>query len=159
MIEFVLLLAKRIAVSMNTLSSPLTSLSSTIQHVDRTVEQSPVGAANLAESRELNRLFTAAVVSRRFCRLLLSDARTAVRSGYNGEMFALTLQEVDLLTSIRAANLADFAAQLITKLANPSPSSVEHTSNYGVEHRRQPVASDHRIGDKIGVSGFGEVGM
>lgn len=144
---------------MNTLSSPLTSLGSTVQHFDRAVEQSLVGAVNLAESRELNRLFTAAVVSRRFCRLLLSDARAAARSGYNGEMFALTLQEVDLLASIRAANLTDFAAQLVTKMANPSFSAVEHTSNHGGERRRPSVLPDRRVGGKISVSSYMEVGM
>ncbi len=41
-------------------------------------------------SKELNRILSAAVVSRRFRNLLLSDAAAALHSGYNGETFELS---------------------------------------------------------------------
>ena len=63
--------------------------------------------------RELSRLISAAVVSQRFCDLLLSDPETALRIGYNGTgSFQLAPEDWELVVSIRATSLADFAAQL-----------------------------------------------
>jgi len=62
--------------------------------------------------RELSRLINAAVISRDFCRLLLTNPATALRAGYNGDLFHLTSEERDLILSIRASSLADFAWQL-----------------------------------------------
>jgi hypothetical protein len=58
-------------------------------------------------------MLTAAVVSRKFCQLLLADPLLAMRNGYNGETFQLSTDEIDLLLSIRATTLRDFAAQLL----------------------------------------------
>jgi hypothetical protein len=68
-----------------------------------------------ANSKEINRLLTAAVVSRRFRQLLLADPLAALHSGYNGENFRLTLDEINLVQSIHATSLPDFAAQLLDK--------------------------------------------
>jgi hypothetical protein len=62
--------------------------------------------------RELARLLTAAVVNRRFCQLLLTNPETALSTGYNGESFRLASEEKDLVLSIQAQSLAEFARQL-----------------------------------------------
>jgi len=67
------------------------------------------------QSKEINRLLTAAVVNRKFCSLLLADPGQAVTSGYNGETFALTPEEVEQIRSIKAATLREFALQLLTE--------------------------------------------
>jgi len=64
-------------------------------------------------SRELNRLVTAAVVSKRFCELLLDDPAEAISAGYSGESFLLTAKELDLVLSIQAATLQEFVMQLL----------------------------------------------
>ena len=61
---------------------------------------------------ELSRLLTAAVVNRGFCKLLLTNPATALEKGYNGESFRLGREEHELILSIRAKSLADFARQL-----------------------------------------------
>jgi hypothetical protein len=61
---------------------------------------------------ELSRLLTAAVVNRGFCKLLLTNPATALERGYNGESFRLGQDEHELILSIRAKSLADFARQL-----------------------------------------------
>jgi len=69
-------------------------------------------------STDLNRILTAAVVSRRFCNLLLSDPQAALRNGYNGETFQLSDSERQLITSIRAGSLQEFASQLVAEFAS-----------------------------------------
>lgn len=66
----------------------------------------------LPNGKELSRLITAAVVSHEFCRLLLTDPVTAMSAGYNGQPFHLAMEEKELILSIRATSLADFAKQL-----------------------------------------------
>ena len=60
----------------------------------------------------LSRLVTAAVINQQFCDLLLASPTTALASGYSGESFDLTPEERELVLSIRASSLTDFAAQL-----------------------------------------------
>ena len=75
-------------------------------------------AANVLEDgKELSRLITAAVVNRQFCNLLLTNPAMALATGYNGEDFHLATEEQELIASIRATSLADFAKQL-TKNGN-----------------------------------------
>lgn len=69
----------------------------------------------LSQSKEINRLLTAAVVNRKFCSLLLADPLQAVTSGYNGETFKLTPEEVQQIRSIQASTLRDFVLQLLTQ--------------------------------------------
>jgi len=78
------------------------------------VLEHPIRTAPPSDGRELSRLISAAVVNQRFCRLLLSDPAKALTNGYNGEEFYLASNEQDLILSIRAASLADFAMQLVT---------------------------------------------
>lgn len=60
----------------------------------------------------VNRIFAAAVVNRQFCQMLLQDAHTALQRGYLGETFLLSKEEMDVIVSIRAESLSDFARQL-----------------------------------------------
>ena len=64
------------------------------------------------DDREVSRLLSAAVVNQKFCRLLLSNPATALAKGYHGESFRLGKEERDLILSIRANDLAEFARQL-----------------------------------------------
>jgi hypothetical protein len=61
---------------------------------------------------ELSRLLTAAVVNRGFCKLLLTNPEKALERGYHGESFRLGREEHELILSIRAQSLADFAKQI-----------------------------------------------
>jgi hypothetical protein len=76
----------------------------------------PLGASRASSislnGKELSRLISAAVVNREFCNLLLADPAVALATGYNGEAFHLAIEEQELITSIRATSLADFAQQL-----------------------------------------------
>ena len=63
----------------------------------------------------LSKLFEAAVVNRQFCQLLLSQPETALRQGYLGNSFDLTLEEQALIISIQAKSLPDLAQQ-VTKV-------------------------------------------
>lgn len=60
----------------------------------------------------LSRLFAAAVVNSQFCRLLLDDPVSALRQGYRGDSFDLTLEEQALLFSAQARSLPELASQI-----------------------------------------------
>ena len=75
-------------------------------------------------SRELNRLVTAAVVSKSFCELLLHNPTEAIAAGYNGEAFLLTVEEQDWVVSIQAATLQEFAIQLLDLTQSGSDSKL-----------------------------------
>lgn len=71
------------------------------------------GARNeVSMNREVSKLLTAAVVSKAFCHLLLTDPAQALEDGYNGMRFALTTQEKELLLSIQATSLSELASQI-----------------------------------------------
>jgi hypothetical protein len=70
-----------------------------------------------SNGQEINRLLTAAVVSSKFCKLLLTDPARAIAAGYNGETFQLAREERERVLAIRAATLAEFASQLTQKPA------------------------------------------
>jgi len=78
---------------------------------------SSTATSDLITGKGLSRLLTAAVVNREFCNLLLSDPAIAVATGYNGEPFDLAAEVQEMVFSIRATSLADFAEQL-TKNGN-----------------------------------------
>jgi hypothetical protein len=63
-------------------------------------------------SPEYSRILSAAVINTDFRKMLLKDPIKAVSSGYSGEKFNLNSEDKNRLASIRAASLADFAAQL-----------------------------------------------
>ena len=64
------------------------------------------------QGKELRRLLTAAVINRDFCNLLLADPAVAMATGYNGQPFQLDTEEEELILSIHATSLVDFARQL-----------------------------------------------
>jgi hypothetical protein len=68
-----------------------------------------------ATGQELSRLLTAAVINKKFRKLLLTEPAAALDSGYNGEPFRLASEEKDRVLAIRARSLADFAGQLLDK--------------------------------------------
>lgn len=98
---------------MNTFPTSLTSSHVTAYPHDRRNQSSAPSEKSWTGSQEISRLLTAAVVSRKFCQLLLADPLLAMRSGYNGETFQLSADEANLLSSIRATTLRDFAEQLL----------------------------------------------
>jgi len=75
--------------------------------------QAATGTAETSRNgKELSRLVSAAVINRAFCDTLLADPATAMAAGFNGERFDLTSEEKDLVLSIQATCLTDFARQL-----------------------------------------------
>jgi hypothetical protein len=66
----------------------------------------------------LSRVFSAAVVNRQFCDMLLQDPSIALQRGYLGETFSLSKEEQNLIVSIRANSLADLAKQVNRSLSN-----------------------------------------
>jgi hypothetical protein len=67
---------------------------------------------HIQREREYSRIMTAAVISQRFRKLLLSNPEVAIKSGFNGEAFHLAADESRQISAIRAATLADFARQM-----------------------------------------------
>ena len=63
-------------------------------------------------SPEYSRILSAAVINSSFRQMLLKDPVKAVCGRYSGEKFNLNNDDKSRLASIRAASLADFAAQL-----------------------------------------------
>ena len=64
---------------------------------------------------EISRLLTAAVINKKFCKMLLNDPAKALDKGYYGEAFRLAKDEKEELTSIHAKSLVEFATQLTEK--------------------------------------------
>lgn len=64
------------------------------------------------ERSGLHRLFAAAVVSGQFRDMLIRKPEEALAKGYLGQPFTLTDRESDVIKSIRAESLADFAQKV-----------------------------------------------
>ena len=60
----------------------------------------------------LNLLLCAATVNSRFRETLLHTPAKAIATGYLGQTFALSSEERELVTSIQAQHLEDFAAKV-----------------------------------------------
>ena len=71
------------------------------------------GQLDYPSNDELNRILCAAVVSKKFCDLLVTNPELAVSSGYQGESFNLSDEDKNWLYSIRPANLVDLAANMV----------------------------------------------
>ncbi len=69
----------------------------------------------LLHSKAISRLLTAAVISPKFCRLLLIDPLSAIQMGYAGEIFELTPEEIEQICLIKATSLHEFSTQLLTQ--------------------------------------------
>jgi hypothetical protein len=80
-------------------------------------------------------LLAAAVVSRQFCNLLLTDPARAVTQGYGGEKFSLTTEEYNLVLSSRGSSLPEFARELCKHL--PGQTAVKqptYTESYALRY-------------------------
>ncbi len=64
----------------------------------------------------LSSVLAAAVINRRFCRLLLTNPSAALAMGYRGELFLLSTAEKELLLRIRASTLREFAQLLLVEI-------------------------------------------
>jgi hypothetical protein len=74
------------------------------------ITQTIVPATNKSE---ISRLLTAAVVNTNFRRLLLANPAMALAVGYDGEKFRLSHEDRELILSIQANSIQDFARQII----------------------------------------------
>ena len=101
---------------------------------------SSTATSDLITGKGLSRLLTAAVVNREFCNLLLSDPAIAVATGYNGEPFDLAADVQEMIFSIRATSLADFAEQL-TKNGKGNGYNSHNRGSNGYGH------NGHNIGE------------
>jgi hypothetical protein len=86
----------------------------------RTTPTHPQGVYTAANGtskngKELSRLLTAAIINQEFCSLLLANPAVAMAAGFNGQPFQLTSDDQELVLSIRAISLADFAQQLTAR--------------------------------------------
>ncbi len=61
---------------------------------------------------EIGRIICAAIVDLQYCDWLLADPKAALSAGYNGENFNFPPELEELIYTIQARNLAEFAAQL-----------------------------------------------
>ncbi len=87
--------------------------------------------ADFSERRALGRLIAAAAISSSFCRLLLKDPARAIRQGYNGERFRLSQQAEELVLSIQAESLPEFARALDGgKFSIPIPAGGPSSGKY-----------------------------
>lgn len=89
-------------------------------------------------SASVSRLLAAAVISARFRNLLLSRPEQALQEGFQGEDFNLDRVERDLILSIQAVDLADFAIQLMA----PRPERIAEPSGYWIPVQSQTVVLD-----------------
>ena len=112
------------------------------------VDESDVNKHRRPFSGELNRLLSAAVISTRFERMLLREPDRALAEGYFGETFELGPAEREIVLSIRASTLQDFALELrnrsqLRQTEDPSESrSSGGTQVTGVRHHRKTSVVD-----------------
>lgn len=70
-------------------------------------------SSQILDSRELERLLSAAAVSKTFRHLLLDDPTRALVEGYQGERFRLDDTSHSLLKSLHVTTLPEFAQHLL----------------------------------------------
>jgi hypothetical protein len=78
--------------------------------------QVPLTLDPTSDRAGISNVFAAAVVSRSFCKMLLSDPDQALKEGYMGQKFGLSPEDSALIVSIRAASLPDLARQVVQTL-------------------------------------------
>lgn len=87
---------------------------------------------------EINRVLAAAVVSQKFCALLLSNPARAVEQGYAGQQFLLSDVEYDLVLSARGCSLQEFA-QRIGETISSRPVFAAQPANPGSIDAQMPA--------------------
>ena len=70
------------------------------------------------DADSITRLLIAAAVSSRFCASLLTNPQHTVQAGFGGESFPVSQPTMNVLASIRASTLPEFAGKLNEMLAN-----------------------------------------
>jgi len=70
----------------------------------------------VADRSNINRLLAAAVINAGFRNMLLSNPRMALQTGFADEQFSLSAQAEEMVASIHAVSLKEFAQQLCEKL-------------------------------------------
>lgn len=91
-----------------------------------------------SEFCEINRVLAAAVVSQKFCALLLSAPARAVAQGYAGEQFFLSDAEHDLVLSAQGLSLQEFARQISDKVSS-RPVFAMRPTNFGSVDAQTPA--------------------
>ncbi len=97
-----------------------------IDHLELTFQEKHTDPNELARM-ECGRLIHAAVISRHFLNMLLTNPIKTIEGGYCGEKFAFTHAEKRRIKLIRANSLADFSSQLIqavecsSSISTPAP--------------------------------------
>lgn len=69
--------------------------------------------------REISYMLSAAAVSRKFAEMLLVDRARALDVGYQGRSFQFCAADRDMILSIRAATVQEFAVALTELFAAP----------------------------------------
>jgi hypothetical protein len=82
------------------IESPITQVSEQLDYPSR--------------NEDLNRLLSAAVVSKSFRNMLLVNPEIAVTAGYQGESFNLSDEDRSWLFSMRPTSLVDLAVNMVT---------------------------------------------
>lgn len=67
----------------------------------------------MVKNTELDKLISAALVSRNFRAKLLREPENAIHEGYNGEAFNIPPDIVNMLSQIKAPTLSDFVQELV----------------------------------------------
>jgi hypothetical protein len=80
--------------------------------MNRVINQQVRVRKTLLDPTEINRLLAAAVVSRQFCNLLLTNPARAIEEGFAGERFNLSNAEQDFILSLHVSSLKEFGARL-----------------------------------------------
>ena len=81
-----------------------------------TLTQVPLQLDPASAHAGLSSLFAAAVVSKSFCTMLLSDPQEALRRGYMGKTFGLSSEDASLIISLNAQSLPDLARKVVQTL-------------------------------------------
>jgi len=82
------------------------------------------GRNTLNPSGGISRILAAAVINQGFRDLLLTRPAEALAQGYYGEEFALDHNEKNLVLSLQAKDLSEFALQITTYLKDKTPHGI-----------------------------------
>jgi hypothetical protein len=96
-------------------TTPMIHQTIELRHYRRGVRPQSLAETELLHSKAISRLLTAAVISPKFCCLLLADPMSAINVGYAGEMFDLTAEEIEQICLIKASSLQEFSTQLLAQ--------------------------------------------
>jgi len=92
------------------------------------------------KNKALNRLICAAVVSQDFRHKLLEAPLEAVSSGYMGCAFALTAEEVRMLSSIEASDFQSFSQQVCDWISANGNEGNGHRHAKYIQHEEEMLA-------------------